>query len=183
MEPYNETTDPIDHLKNFRSLMLLQGANDAILYRAFSLTLRKEACHWYSNMQPNSMDSFHQLSQIFVAHFVSSHRQCHNSDFLVSIKQKDNEPLWNYINRFNAATLEVQNLDQSVAMTALKVRLLQNDLLFSLNLNYPKNFTKVLERAERYAQVDEAWDWQGENFGGGLQSNDGQGRKKDYQRV
>ena len=49
-------------------------------------------------------------------------------------------------------------MDQYVAMIALKVGLLQNYLLFSLNLNYSKDFNEMLEQAERYAQVEEAWD-------------------------
>ena len=91
------------------------------------------------------MDSFYQLSCLFIVHFVSSRWQHHNSNFLMSIKQQENEPFREYINRFNIATLKVQNLDQLVAMTALKVGLLQNDLLFSLNLDYPKDFIKMLE--------------------------------------
>ena len=73
MEPYDGTADPIDHLDNFCTLMYLQGASDVFLFRAFSSTLRKVARHWYSNIQPEFMDSFNQLSRLFVATLMVDH--------------------------------------------------------------------------------------------------------------
>ena len=93
---------------------------------------------------------------MLVVPFISSHRQCQNLDFLVSIKQRENEFVWDYIDHFNAVTLKVWNLDQSVAMIALKVGLLRNDLLFLLKKKYPKDFTKMLERAKKYIHTEEA---------------------------
>ena len=39
-ESYDETSDPIDHLEAFRTMMLLYGTSDAILCRAFPSTLK-----------------------------------------------------------------------------------------------------------------------------------------------
>ena len=47
-------------------------------------------------------------------------------------------------------------------MTALKVGLLQNDLLFSLNKMYSKDFVEMLEQ-----MLEQAWDQQGKNLDGG----------------
>ena len=41
IELYDSSTDPLDHLKAFKALMLLHGANDGTLCWAFSTTLRK----------------------------------------------------------------------------------------------------------------------------------------------
>ena len=62
-----------------------------------------------------------------------------------------------YINRFNVAALEVRNLDQSVTMATLKGGLQKNDLLFSLEKKYPRDFADLLARAEGYARVEEAF--------------------------
>ena len=48
-------------------------------------------------------------------------------------------------------------MDQSVAMAALKGGLQKNDLLFSLEKKYPRNFVDLLARAEGYAQAEEAF--------------------------
>ena len=43
IEPYDGFTNPLDHLESYKALMLLQGASDALLCIAFSITLRKTA--------------------------------------------------------------------------------------------------------------------------------------------
>ena len=161
LEPYDGTADLVDHLKSFKALILLYGITDAIpitdaiLYQAFPLTLRKVACHWYSSFQLDIVSSFNQLNRMFFGYFVSSQWQHQNLDFLISIKQQKNDSLWDYINCFNATTLKVWYLDESVAMIALKAKLLQNDLLFLLK-KYPKDFIEMLEQAKKYAHVEEA---------------------------
>ena len=40
-ELYDGSVDPLDHLEADKALMLLHGANDGMLCRAFSATLRK----------------------------------------------------------------------------------------------------------------------------------------------
>lgn len=42
------TSDPFDHLENFRSLMLLQGALDVLMYKNFLTTVREVASAWYT---------------------------------------------------------------------------------------------------------------------------------------
>ena len=41
IELYDGSSDPLDHLEAFKALMLLHGANDETLCRAFPATLRK----------------------------------------------------------------------------------------------------------------------------------------------
>ena len=91
------------------------------------------------------------MSHQFVAHFVSSRRPRRDLESLINIKQKERESIRAYVNRFNTTTLEVQNLDQSVAMAALKGGLQKNDLLFSLEKKYPRDFADLLAWAEGYA--------------------------------
>ena len=61
-ESYNGTLDPIDHLKAFQTMMLLHGAPDAILCRAFPFTLKGVARNWYSTLKPGTIFSFDQMS-------------------------------------------------------------------------------------------------------------------------
>ena len=57
--------------------------------------------------------------------------------------------------RFNAATLEVKNFNEFVAMTALKQRFKSNNLIFFSNKNYPDNYEQILFRIQKYAQDEE----------------------------
>ncbi len=55
IEPYNGTTDPLDHLESYRALMALQGSSKAVLCRAFPTTLRGTAWLWFSGLKPSTM--------------------------------------------------------------------------------------------------------------------------------
>ena len=97
------------------------------------------------------------MSHQFVAHFISSQHPQRGSESLINIKQREGESIRAYVNRFNIAALEVRNLDQSIAIAALKGGLQKNDLLFSLEKKYPRNFADLLARVEGYARVEEAF--------------------------
>ena len=92
-----------------------------------------------------------------MAHFISSRHPWKGSESLINIKQREGESIRAYVNRFNVAALEVRNLDQSVAMAALKGGLQKNDLLFFLEKKYPRDFVDLLARAEGYARAEEAF--------------------------
>ena len=120
MELYDGTTDPCDHLERYRTLMMIQGANDPLMCLFFPTTLQKSAWAWYSSLVPESIVSFEQLEKMFVAHFSTSIRQPRHSDTLYSIVQGEKESLKDFVARFNMATLEITDLNEFVAMSALK---------------------------------------------------------------
>lgn len=100
--------------------MLLHRAYDAILYWAFRTTLKGMARHQYSSLKLGSTDFFKELSRLFTSHFINNQWHWRVLDYLISIKQREGESLHIYLNCFNVATLEMCNLDQFIAMTALK---------------------------------------------------------------
>ena len=57
-ELYDGTSDPLDHLESFKSLMLLHGANNGVMCRAFPATLRKLARLWFLGLHAGSINSF-----------------------------------------------------------------------------------------------------------------------------
>ena len=57
-ELYDGSAEPLDHLEAFKALMLLHGANEGTLCRAFPTTLRKTARQWFSSLSPKSISSF-----------------------------------------------------------------------------------------------------------------------------
>ncbi|KAK3005822.1 hypothetical protein RJ639_016969 [Escallonia herrerae] len=115
---YDGTGDSGEHVYQFETNMLLLQVSDAIMCRAFPTTLRKAAHAWFKSLQPRSIYSFGQLSDLFQKHFISSHSRRKNSASLLNIVQEKNESLACFLGRFNAATLEIDNLDEFVKYTA-----------------------------------------------------------------
>lgn len=68
-----------------------------------------------------------------------------NNNNLFSLKQEEGETFRSYVAYFNIATLEVKNLNEFITMSTLK-RGLQNDCLaFSLDKNFSRSYTELLE--------------------------------------
>ena len=65
VEAYDGSKDPLDHLESFKTLMLLQGAADKIMCRAFPTMLKGPARVWFSRLMPNSINTFKELSAQF----------------------------------------------------------------------------------------------------------------------
>ncbi|KAK3024085.1 hypothetical protein RJ639_044187 [Escallonia herrerae] len=153
---YGGTGDPGEHVYQFQTNMLLLQVSDAVMCRAFPTTLRKAAHAWFKSLQPRSIYSFGQLSDLFQKHFVSSRSRRKNSASLLNIVQEKNESLACFLGRFNAATLEIDNLDESVKYTAfLRGLRPTSKFAFSVNKSPPGNMKALLEKANKYIQAEE----------------------------
>ncbi|CAA0841734.1 Unknown protein, partial [Striga hermonthica] len=156
MENYDETSDPRDHLENFQALMMLHGETDAIKCRAFSATLRKSARIWFSSLPAASIYTFKQLAQEFLNHFVSSKRYKKASAHLMGVRQRSNETLREFIQHFNGEALEIEDLDQSVALAALMNGVRKSSrFAFSLAKKPPLSLSDLFSRAEKYINAED----------------------------
>ena len=71
------------------------------------------------------------------------------------MQQRRDESLWNFLARFNAATTEIPDLNEHVAMSALKMGLKPSKLTFSIDKSSPKDYAALLEKAHKYALAEE----------------------------
>ncbi|XP_057953060.1 uncharacterized protein LOC131147587 [Malania oleifera] len=160
-ERYEGSSDPIDHLDNFKMLMQLQRAPNAIMCRAFATTLKGTARDWYRTLRPGSIGSFQEMEQMFTGHFLSSWRVAKTTGHLMSIVQGDQETLKNFMHRFNTATLEIRNLDMGVALAALTTALQPGSFLHSLGKKPPVDMGELMIQAEKYINLEEMMDTRG----------------------
>ncbi|XP_013601163.1 PREDICTED: uncharacterized protein LOC106308554 [Brassica oleracea var. oleracea] len=76
IKAYNGTTDPDDHVAQYRQRMLAvalpKGAREATMCKGFGSTLTGPALQWYINLPSRSIASFAVLSDKFVEQFASS---------------------------------------------------------------------------------------------------------------
>ena len=70
LDSYDGTHDPFNHIATFKITMHLQGVSDEIMCRAFPTTLKGPARVWFSNIPPNSVSCFKELSKLFVNNFI-----------------------------------------------------------------------------------------------------------------
>ncbi|KAF3603148.1 hypothetical protein F2Q69_00034960 [Brassica cretica] len=103
IKAYNGTTDPDDHVAQYRQRMLAvplpKGLREATKCKGFGSTLTGPALQWYINLPSRSIASFAVLSDKFVEQFASSRDLEKTSDSLYEIFQHRAEPLRGYIAR------------------------------------------------------------------------------------
>ncbi|XP_012837573.1 PREDICTED: uncharacterized protein LOC105958118 [Erythranthe guttata] len=116
---YTGATDPWEHVSRFVTSASLHRLTDGVKCRVFATTLAGPAQRWFSQLPQGSVDGFTQFSELFLNHFASSKKQKRSTLTLFAVRQREGEPLRNYVQRFNAATLEVPVTSEEVLINAL----------------------------------------------------------------
>ncbi|KAL2470615.1 Retrotrans gag domain-containing protein [Abeliophyllum distichum] len=157
MEKYDESSDPVDHLRSFVDLMRLQATLDAIMCRAFSPTLRREARDWVATLLPKLIRTFDEFSKNFATHFASSKHVMKTAINLMQLAQGKDELLKDFIARFNRATLGIKELQMSTVVTAMMSGTRNCHLKMSLSKNSSNTMHELLRRGEKYVDAEETY--------------------------
>nr|XP_027102744.1 uncharacterized protein LOC113723988 [Coffea arabica] len=155
MKPYDATTDPEDHLFAFLTQIRLQTAADAVRCKTFLMFLEGKARQWFQGLPPKSIRSFAQLARLFAAQFVSSRAFSKSTAHLMTIQQRPEESLREYMVRFNNESLQVRDRDDKVVMAAFINGLRKQKLYTELVERPPKSVREMLDRAHEKANAEE----------------------------
>ena len=94
---YGGKTDSMDHLDSYRNLMTLQRYLDEVMCKAFLATLKGSARTWFKKLSPRTIDSFGDLSRLFVTNFMSCRVKKKNASHLFIVHQKEGKSLKDYM--------------------------------------------------------------------------------------
>ena len=117
---------------------MLQGYSDQVMCMAFSATLKGSTRSWFRKLSPKTIDSFSNLSRLFVTNFMSCRVRQKNDSHLFMVHQKDGESLTDYVRRFNQAFLEVEDPSDKVIIMEMMEGLQPIPLFDSLSKSVPK---------------------------------------------
>ena len=67
---YDRTYDLFDHLMHYRQMMMLDIGNDELLCKVFSASIQGIALTWFHWLFPNSVHSFREMLEAFVAYYL-----------------------------------------------------------------------------------------------------------------
>ena len=121
-----------------------------------STTFKGAAREWFTKLPTSSVDSFEQLSNAFLRHFIGGQRPKRPADHLLTIRQGEKETLRSYVKRFTRKTLEVDEVDDKVQLTTFKAGLRSRDLVASLAKNPLKTMVEMLPKAQKYMNAEDA---------------------------
>ncbi|KAL0416110.1 UNVERIFIED_CONTAM: hypothetical protein Slati_3442900 [Sesamum latifolium] len=101
-------------------------------------------------------ETFKNSVPFFCTKFASSRKLRKTELSLFAVRQKDDEPLKEYLQRFNTAALEVPATTQEVKASAFSQGLLDGDFFKSLAKKPVAKFDALLARATKYINMEEA---------------------------
>ncbi|PSS09825.1 TRNA(Ile)-lysidine synthase [Actinidia chinensis var. chinensis] len=156
---YKGKTDPMDHLHSYKSLMSLHGYSNEVMCKPFSTTIKGSARTWFRKFPLGTIDSFGDLSKLFVANFISCRVRQKNASHLFIVHQKETKSLKDYIKRFNQVVLEVEYPSDKIVIMAMMEGLRLGSLFDSIFKKVPTTLSALQSKADKYitaGKLDEA---------------------------
>ncbi|KAL2232757.1 UNVERIFIED_CONTAM: hypothetical protein Sindi_1455700 [Sesamum indicum] len=129
---------------------------DGIKCRIFVTIFVWAAQQWFNQLLAGAIRSFRKIRSIFLQQFTSSRKLGKTKLSRFIICQKDNEPLKEYLQRFNAAALEVPSATQEVKASAFSQGLLDGDFFKSLAKKPVSKCDAFLTHAAKYINMKDA---------------------------
>ncbi|XP_072090422.1 uncharacterized protein [Arachis hypogaea] len=155
LTPYDGMGDPKQHIKKFRSIMIVNGASDPILCRCFPSFLDGPALDWFCSLPADSISRFQELAKQFEDHFAASAIYLHDSDYLMTIKQGPQESLKDYITRFTKIAMRIPDLHPEVHLHAIKSGLRPGKFQETIAVSKPRTLAEFREKAKGQIDVEE----------------------------
>ncbi|XP_061375375.1 uncharacterized protein LOC133317523, partial [Gastrolobium bilobum] len=154
--PYDGSQDPEAHLEAFKTEMLFNGITGPIKARIFATTLPGQAMTWITRLPRNSIDSFEDLARTFRLNFATSKVHPMPAYALGRIRQKENESLRKYLDRFKDAALNVRGLPEAVHLHLI-ISGLDGDspLARSIYKNPVNDLEEFRRRSDKYIDVED----------------------------
>ncbi|EXB67285.1 hypothetical protein L484_025767 [Morus notabilis] len=159
-DKFDGTSDPNEHLLQFKIVVfptpIPTGIVNEMMCKLFAQSLKGLTLRWYSNQQPQSIDSFADLSDVFITNYAIDIESGKTTKDLWGVVQRVGEPLKSYIDRFNVALSKITGLDDGAAREALKKGLLhKSKFKDSICSDYPKSIRSALNRAKGFIDLEE----------------------------
>ncbi|XP_050259798.1 uncharacterized protein LOC126704848 [Quercus robur] len=125
----------------------LQQSPNKILCRSFPTTLKGAVREWFTKLPTSSINSFEQLSNAFLQHFVGGQCPKRPTDHLLTLRQKEKETPRSYVKHFTRETLEVDKADDKMQLMTFKMGLKSREFVVSLAKNPSKTMAEILLKA------------------------------------
>ncbi|CAA7055074.1 unnamed protein product [Microthlaspi erraticum] len=169
IEPFAGDQDPKKWLTAFNLAMTREkydslDERDANYCQVFVEHMTNEALVWFSNLPAETIDNFDDLTNAFLKHYSMNMTRITRNMFTVT--QSKGEPLREFIERFKKATLDLDDMPDSVPLEALRNGLWYNSKFKEdLSLRPSTNLEDALHRSQNYIFLEEDKDFYAEKHG------------------
>jgi hypothetical protein len=103
----------------YESAVNLAGGDGVALAKSFIIACEGPVLNWYSLLEPHLVYSWVDLKMKFMQAFQMFHDTTAESSDLYNYKQKDREPLPNFVRRFMQQISQIPEADDKTTIKAL----------------------------------------------------------------
>ncbi|KAG7588764.1 Integrase catalytic core [Arabidopsis suecica] len=157
---YDGKGDPKNHLAAFQiaagRIDLEPDEEDAGYCKLFSENLSGTALLWFTKLEPESIDSFKELSSAFLKQYSMFMEKATSDADLWNLTQGQNEPLRKYIAKFKEVIAKIPGVSHAAALSALRNGLWhESRFREEIIVNRPSTIQDALFRATNWMEAEE----------------------------
>jgi hypothetical protein len=141
-------------LMRYESAVNSAGGDDVALAKSFIIACEGPVLNWYSLLPPHSVCSWVDLKTKFMQAFQFHDTTAESSD-LYNCKQKDREPLRNFVRRFMQQRSQIPEADEKTTINALIKGLTPGPTASHLTRKKPKMVEELFRELEEYILFDD----------------------------
>ncbi|XP_057418477.1 uncharacterized protein LOC130712675 [Lotus japonicus] len=155
LETYSGKEDPKEHLLYFNTKMVISAASDAVKYRMFLATFKGTTMTWFTTLPRGSITNFRDFLSKFLVQFSASKTKQVTIEDLYNVRQSEGETLKQYVKRFSAASVKIEESEPNACARAFKNGLQPGKLKSKPSRKSPKSMAEVRARANTYILDEE----------------------------
>jgi hypothetical protein len=152
---YNGFGNSRQFLMRYESAVNSAGGDDVVLDKSFIIACEGPVVNWYSLLLPHPVCSWVDLKTKFMQAFQMFHDTTDESSDLYNCKQKDTEPLRNFVRRFMQQRSQIPEADDKTTIKALIKGLTPGPTVSHLTRKKPKTIEELFHELEEYILSDD----------------------------
>jgi hypothetical protein len=153
---YDGKGDPVGHLSRYWQSMALHNSNDALMCRIFPSSLGEVGLRWFDRLDHGSIHSWQEMSESFIARFITNTWKPKEIDALLALKMKAGETLKSYSARYWEVYNDIDACDEDIVVKTFRFGLHEDiKLRRSLTKRPPISMADLMTRLEEHIRVED----------------------------
>jgi hypothetical protein len=132
------------------------GGTKAMAMQSIQVHLSGAARSWMKKLPKRSIDSWENFEDLFVRNFRSTYKRPASIEQLRTCKQKSDESMRAYIQRWSIIKNSAENVADERAIDAFVVVIRRRDLIEELRRSNPRTISELMKIANRWADGEDA---------------------------
>ncbi|GJR72174.1 reverse transcriptase domain-containing protein [Tanacetum coccineum] len=144
VKTYDGSEDPEDHLKIFQAVEKVERWAMPTWCHMFNFTLTESARVWIDDLPPESVDSYDDLKEAFLANFRQQKKCIKDPIEIHHIKQREGESTEDFVRRFKVESRDVKGAPEIIRISGFMHGITNPELIKRWHDKIPKSANEMM---------------------------------------